>query len=412
MTVAARRMASLLGVLPDGAAEGDLAALLPNQGPAAARVLAQMALAYFDGGRLLMLAPIREHVAQAHPVGVRDLNHVMVFYAGLAAKLGDKPGRPGGKDALDRLTPEAANLDAMIRIGLDGQRAEVWTDVALTLGQYTRFSMRPYPCPIEHALQVTRILGEALCEARCVQGLGDLALRRSDLTSARERYAEALTLYRQLGDAQREANCLRSLGDLALRQLDDEEARRRYDEALPIFQRIGDVLGKANCIVSFATIALSRSQHNEAKLLYEDALPLFQQSGDLLGEANAIQGLGNVMFYCLMYEEARAFYEKAIAIHRVVGDLRGEANCLLLLGISAIYRHQPGEARARCERAIHLYAQIDEPCGSGMAHRALARLEDGATEKGDHVTAARHYWTSIDRVDLIAELDAEFPPAP
>ena len=66
MTAPGRRLLSLLGVLPDGVAREDLAALLPQDGLAAAAVLRQLGLAFGEGDRLRTLAPVREHVAATH----------------------------------------------------------------------------------------------------------------------------------------------------------------------------------------------------------------------------------------------------------------------------------------------------------------------------------------------------------
>ena len=92
MTAPAARLLSLLGILPDGVAREDLAALLPGAGLAAAAVLRQLGLAFGEGDRLRTLAPVREHIAAAHPPGPADLDQAVSHYAQLAAVTGT-PGR-------------------------------------------------------------------------------------------------------------------------------------------------------------------------------------------------------------------------------------------------------------------------------------------------------------------------------
>lgn len=70
-------------------------------------------------------------------------------------------------------------------------------------------------------------------------------------------------------------------------------------------------------------------------------------------------------------------YEKAQPMYRQVGSVRGEANCIRSLG-----------------------------------DIALGRLATDPASRGPHLAAARSAWLSIDRSDLVVDLDREFPPDP
>jgi hypothetical protein len=61
--------------------------------------------------------------------------------------------------------------------------------------------------------------------------------------------------------------------------------------------------------------------------------------------------------------------------------------------------------RAAWEQALALYARIPEPYSIGGTHHRLAGIAPGA-ERAAHVVAAWQTWTSIDRPDLVARLDA------
>jgi hypothetical protein len=111
MTEPGRR---LLGVLPDGVAREDLAALLPQAGLAAAAVLRQVGLAFREGDRVRTLAPVREHVAAAHPPQAGDLDRAVGHYAQLAAATGGQVGGSDGARAAARLQAETGNIAAML----------------------------------------------------------------------------------------------------------------------------------------------------------------------------------------------------------------------------------------------------------------------------------------------------------
>ena len=260
----------------------------------------------------------------------------------------------------------------------------------------------------EEALALYRKIGHVLGEANCIQGLGDIALKRSDHAGARARYEEALPLYRKVGDVLGEASCIQRLGDIALERSDHAGARARYQEALPLHRKVGNVLGEANCIQSLGDIALERSDHAGARARYEEALPLYRKVGNVLGEASCIQRLGDIALERSDHDGARARYEEALPLHRKVGAVLGEANCIQSLGDIALERSDHAGARARYEGALRLYARIPEPYSMGGTHRRLARVAEDAASRQEHVEAARRAWNSIDRPDLVAELETEF----
>ena len=331
MTAEARRLAAVLALLPEGAAIEDVPELLerPAVGPAAARVLAQVGVAYFENGRLRMLPPMREQVRAAYAPAPADHERTMEHFRSLAVALGPKAGKEGGREAIERLGPEWANVVDVLESGLSGTVPIAWIDAACALCDFVRFS-----------------------------GLGSGA----PLDLARSAAA-------RIADVAREANCIRSLGDIALHRSDHDAARARYEEALPLYRKVGSVLGEANCIKSLGDIALQRSDHDAARARYEEALPLFRKVGSVLGEANCIKNLGEI----------------------------------------ALRRSDPDAARACFEEALGLYARIPEPFSMGWTERRLARLATEDAGRRAHVEAARRLWTGIQRADLVADLDKEFP---
>ncbi|WP_437538256.1 toll/interleukin-1 receptor domain-containing protein [Sorangium sp. So ce726] len=392
MTAGARRLLAVLAVLPDGIAQRDLAAVLPDAGPAAARVLAHVRLAYFEGGRLKMLSPVRAYVKAAHPPVPEDLGQAMAHYGELARQFGPVPGRRGGTEAAARLTPETANLDAVIRRGLDGGEALRWIDIAMALTEFARFSGHAAPLPLGRALEAARRAGDTRRESLCAQGLGDIALERSQHDEAKAHYQQALPLYRQVGHVRGEADCIKRFGDIALERSQHDEARARYQEALPLYQKEGDALGEANCIGRLGDIALRRSQHDEARERYQRALPLYRQVGDVRGEANCIMSLGDIALRRSQHDEAKACYQQALPLYQQVGAVRGEANCILRSGDIALGRSQHDEARERYQRALPLYQRVGDVLGEANCIKSLG---DIALRCSQHDEARERYQRAL-----------------
>ncbi len=109
------------------------------------------------------------------------------------------------------------------------------------------------------------------------------------------------------------------------------------------------------------------------------------------------------------HEDARRLYDEAREMYRQVGDILGEANCIQSLGDIALRRSDDEGARRLFDQARAMYQSIGEPYSIGCAHRKLARITFDAAGQSRHVNAAPASWTSINRPDLVAQLDKEFP---
>ena len=454
MTEPACRLLALLGVLPDGIDREDRDVLLPGSGPGAAAVLRQLGLAFDEGTRLRMLAPIREHVAAEHRPEQADLAAVSAHYARLAAT-GERVGWGQGAQAAARLQAETGNIAVMLRQAANVQQIDELMEGVSGLGKYWELTGAAQPPPdllaaaekaveargspsqqaytrlvlgnlamnrseydeararYEQAVALYRQVGDVLWEAHSTGGLGDVALERSDYDTAQGWYEQALPLYRQVGDAAGEANCIARLGEIAVERSDYDTAQALYEQALPLYRQAEDaaeeeVLREANCIAGLGDIALARSDHDSAQGWYEQALALYRQAGSGLGEADCILRLGDIALDRSDYDGARARYDQVLPLYRQVGDVLGEANCIGRLGDIALACSDHDEARALYEQALPLYGTIPEPYSIGWTLVRLARLDPPGHDKAQHWAAARQAWASIPRDDLIESVQAEF----
>ena len=280
MSQAARHLLSLMGLLPDGIAPGDLEALLPGDSDEAAHDLRRFGLAFGEAGRLRLLAPVREHVKKTCPPEAPGLERTVRFYCELAESLGDEVGRAEGAAASARLSQELGNLDALLEKAISGEAMDEGIKAAIALSEFFKFSGLGNTRLLQLALQKAREQNDARQQANCLQSLGDIAFYTSDNSGASARYAEALPLYEQVGDLLGKANCLKRLGDIALRKSDNSGASARYAEALPLYEQVGDLQGKTNCLKRLGDIALEEGRNSDALALWEEALGYYRQIGD------------------------------------------------------------------------------------------------------------------------------------
>jgi tetratricopeptide (TPR) repeat protein len=256
---AAHRLIRLMAQLPDGMSEADSRTILSDSGPTkdqrgAATRLEGARLAARPDGRWRLLAPIRETLLADFPPDAGDRARLVKLFLARAA-LGSHAGWPTWGEVSGELTAEAGNLDAMIGASLrERELPEGVLDAAKGLIRFHIMTGLASVASLPAVAKWFGDAGDALGEADCIKGLGDIALARSNHEGARRRYEAALPLYQGVDSVLGEANCIRGLGEIALRRSDHEGARQRYEAALPLYQKVGDVLGEANCILSFGDI--------------------------------------------------------------------------------------------------------------------------------------------------------------
>ena len=387
MTAAARRLATLLALLPDGMADTDLCALEPRDGADASARLRKVGLALPHDARLRLYSPIREVLARTQPPEAGERARLLAHYIHLSA-LGERAGKEGGLAAFERLAPELGNLEALLAPALAGPTPKPAIAATLSLVKLALFTGLRSSALFDQALAVARRSGTPRTLARCLFRVGLLDLARSDHDAAREHLEEALPLYRRIGDLLGEANCVLRLGDLDFARSDHDAARARYERALPLYRRVRDLIGEANCVQCLGDIALARSDHDAARARYEEAFPLYRRAGDLLGQANCIKRLGDIALQRSDHDAARARYTEALPLYRRVGDLLGEANCIQSLGDIALERFDHDAARARYEEALPLYRRVGDLLGETACIRGLG---DIAFQRSDFDAARTRY---------------------
>jgi len=451
MSGAPMRMLRILAALPGGLATHDvpMAMEVLNGVTAqdAAATLKRCALAFAEGDRLRMLAPLREHVLRAHPVVPGELHHVQTRFLQMAHS-GHQVGDVGGGHVLRILTRDHLNCRWAVEAALD--RADpTAVRAAMGFGNFSKFSGVDGTDLLERAREFAHQASDRRGEARCSLALGDFALQRSLYSSARQRYEEARLIYRELGDRAGEADCIKRLGDIAferidytnaqllyeealaiykavrdrrgeavsflhlgniaLRRRDHVGAGKRYEEALPIYREVGDRRGETWCMLLLGTVALARGDHADARKRYESVLPIYQEFGDRRGEAVCLERLGDAALERCDYAFARRLclqrlgdtelrrsdyasgwqrYEEARVIHREIADRREEAWCMLVQGNIAVARGDHADAQQRFEGVLRIFREVGDRRGEAVC---CQRLGDTALERNEDADALQSY---------------------
>ncbi|WP_407755581.1 tetratricopeptide repeat protein [Archangium sp.] len=371
----ARRLLSILALLPAGMRHEELKTLQESlDALGAARTLREVGLAFDDDKRLRMLVPVRAYVSHHHPPEASDLSLLFARYAPMAHSLGPRVGRDGGGDAVRQLADEMANLESVLRQGLQEKEPHKAITAALELRQFLVLSGLGTPQLLESAREAARRMGYIHDQAHCTFNLGKFALTRTNYPEARQHFDEALRLYWRVGSVLGEAHCIRNLGKLALATSKPDEAHRHFEEALRLYQRVGDVLGEANCIRNLGELALASHEHEKARKYFEEALPRYQRAGSVLGEASCVCNLGEIALARQEYAEARQHFEKALSRYQSAGSIGGEASSHRYLGQISLKLLDPGRAKQHLAAALSLYQSLGDTEGESRCHHHLEQV--------------------------------------
>jgi tetratricopeptide (TPR) repeat protein len=377
MIPAARRLFSLLGMLPDGVSRDDLTALLTDSGPAAAAVLRQLGLAFDEGERLRVLAPIREQAAAANPPQPPDLARAVTHYCELAAALGDQVDRGEAAEASPRLQAEVGNITAMLERAAADHRIDELVRAASGLANYWRIAGLAQPAVLGMAEQAIEKDGTPAQRALIENALAGLAFNQSDYDNARARYEQALPLYQRAGNVLGAADSIQRLGDIALVRSDYDTARHQYQRALSLYQEAGDLHGEANTTKRVGDIAYDRGRLDEADDWYRKALTIFEGLGNRPRTASTYHQLGNTAYLRRRLDEADDWYRKSLTIEQELGDRSHMAATYHQLGMTAQGRGRLDEADDWYRSSLAVKEDLGNRSGMSVTYHQLGITAQG-----------------------------------
>ena len=373
LTETAFRLFRLLGQLPAGIIAEDRDALLGEGGFRAEEALLRIGLAMERSGRLDLLSPIREHALRHHRPTATDQETWPAHYLHLTQRLGELIPYRDGEGALARLTPELRNTEAAFRTFLaEGRRKDVMASIK-GFRRVTYVGSLP-TLVLSDLAQACRADGDILNEGRCVEGIGDIELVRSNFDAAVKAFRQALRLYQKVRCVEGAADCIYSLGYISLVRSDHEEAGNAFEQALVLLRSVGSIQGEARCVEGLGDIAFALADHEAACNHYKRALKLNRRTGHIHGEANCVLSLGSIALARSNHETAGKALTRALKMFRGIGEQHGEADCIKGIGDIALARADHARAREAYEAALMLYQKEGAPVGEAACIEALERL--------------------------------------
>lgn len=230
----------------------------------------------------------------------------------------------------------------------------------------------------QHALRLSREIGNAASEGRSLANIARVRLRRGDLGGALEAYRTALELARTTGDARGEAAALNnvsatlwSMGELA-RALD------HYLEVLNLVRELGDSRGEAYALNNLGTLYVTLGEGERGIDYLRQALEHFERIGDRWAEAGALDAIGWAYIALDRPDEALGYVERGLQVARDLGDSRREALALANLVYARLALGQAPIALPLAEQAVKAAreggvrtAEAYALSGLGKVHLAL-----------------------------------------
>jgi predicted ATPase/DNA-binding SARP family transcriptional activator len=342
----------------------------------------------------------------------------------------------GQKDALNRLTSEAANVRAAwYRTVAQGSLDEL-ERITLTLMMYFVLRWRPQEGLETFAPALERLRHEHSQDPENPQALRlfvlMLALTGSFLTplnfdqgsklvqegialapalangpvkayaslllgfgfgrlppEQQERWSqETLVTLKQAGDEVGAALAQLVYGGQLENRLQMAAARATYEDALAEFTRLHNRWGMASCDHSLSEMASWLGEFEAASRLAREALEIYEDLEDPWRIMDLNTTLGQALTAQGKYAEARQCFQSAMDFAALMGNrylVAVDQDCLAYIGyLQGDYATAEGHSR----RSLEAYRVIKHPHGMGMA---LTNLGDCALGRGD-LAAARQFY--------------------
>ena len=207
---------------------------------------------------------------------------------------------------------------------------------------------------IRRVIPIARRNGQIDVLASATRGIAEAQRQRGYLEEARQGYLDALSLYRRFGgDALGEAHCVLGLGDVCRMLHEDESAEAYYHLAEELYGELGDEKGVAGAHRGLGGLLRHAGDFENAARWIRESLQVYERIGARLGMANSLNDLGDFARHAQDWDEAERLYSQSESVYEACGSYAAvypQTNLALL----ALQRGRVEEARSRVAEALEL----------------------------------------------------------
>ncbi|HEY0970713.1 MAG TPA: hypothetical protein VGE02_07045, partial [Gemmatimonadales bacterium] len=254
----------------------------------------------------------------------------------------------------------------------------------------------------DSAVALLHVVERLQREARDESALSETLQRRSDALRARGKYGEALaalrearTLARRTGNDFALGSAHVGLGSIALRLRDNTTAAQELDEAARIFQETGDIGSYMGVVVFRSLLDARLGDLPAARRRAREAADHYARIGDVNEEFAALRHLAAVEIRDGDWAAAGAALAEAAALARRAGQPERLYDLDFDRGRIALMNGRLDEAERHFER---YHAQLDSSAHV-LQHAVRAQLADIHARRGDLARAERELAAADEALD-------------
>jgi predicted ATPase len=269
--------------------------------------------------------PVREFANERLDASerLRARKRFVDYYLRMAEKAGEDLVGTGAARMALWLEKEYPNLCAALAYCKeDPEQTPAGLQLAGELRKY--WEVRGYPGEGQALLLGTAAWGDrsdrTTARADALKKAGDLAFQSGNLSAAKARHLEALSINRELGDRARQAINLNNLGNVWRAKGDHAAAQSMHEQALEINREIGDQRREAVNLHNIGNAHRDQGALEKARELYEQAIELNLKLDDHLAVGHDLNSLARIALTIEDRGEALRLYEEAIEQFRYAGS--------------------------------------------------------------------------------------------